>query len=149
MNSLLLEDAKNRPEVFLWNSPISRTLWKKWLETQGVDLPKELVAVLRETGGGDIFESETILAPFGGEKLDDNIEQFNEECKAEGMPQRYYVFHRGLKLSAVRLTDQKYVVLSDDSFFELAEYQSLQEWYLSHLRAEYAARYGLPDLKRE
>jgi hypothetical protein len=51
-------------------------------------------------------------------------------------------------LSAVRLTDNYYVKL-DESYQEIAQFQSLDDWYRDELRAEYGKRYNqnMGDIK--
>jgi len=45
-------------------------------------------------------------------------------------------------LSAVRLTDNYYVKL-DESYQEIDQFQSLDDWYRDELRAEYGKRYNI------
>jgi hypothetical protein len=48
----------------------------------------------------------------------------------------------GSLLSAVRLSDRKFVKLSEDYGVENS-FDSLDEWYVQTLRAEFGERYGL------
>jgi len=106
-----------------------------------ISLPDDLVDLWHELGGGDLFESETILSPFGSSALGDDIQGVNELHFRQGLSPEYLLFHKGLYLSAVRLADGKYVALFD-SYVPFKEYSSLEDWY-SDLRSEYAALYGL------
>jgi hypothetical protein len=56
------------------------------------------------------------------------------------------VFHRGLFPSAVRLSDQRFVTLTEDGYTVKDSFASLDEWYVRTLRAEYGERYGLPSI---
>jgi len=100
-----------------------------------------LIELWRETGGGDFFESETIVGPFGDEVLGDDMRGFNELHRSQGFPPGYLLFHGGLELSAIRLSDLKYVSFSH-SYASLREFSSLEEWY-ENLRADFAELYGL------
>lgn len=98
------------------------------------------------TGGGEVFESETLLGPWRDSALGDNLVSVNKDLLVSGLPPEYLVFHTGVAISAVRLADGKYVRLAPDDFHELEQYTSLEDWYCRLLRREYAARYGLPDI---
>ena len=103
------------------------------------------------TGGGDVFESETILRPSVPTPpneffIEDDIESANLAHDANGRPSDFYLVHQGTFRSAVRLPDQKFVTLTreypvQDSF------DSLDEWYVRTLRAEFGERYGLAPSK--
>ena len=43
---------------------------RRWLSENGLNLPEDFVAFLELTGGGDLFESETILGPYGDVELE-------------------------------------------------------------------------------
>lgn len=144
MTSVLREDAKRRPELFDWAGPVSSACLAALLAERGWSLPKDLVSFWEETGGGEIFESETMLAPCGEITLGDNLFTFNEELRQRGLPEGYVVFHTGMTMSAVRLADGCYFELDIDDFQERAGFASLEDWYLRLIRAEYAERYGLP-----
>jgi hypothetical protein len=58
---------------------------------------------------------------------------------------RYLIVHVGSALTAIRLTDQKWVVLNRSTYEEMEEYDSLMSWYEAVLRSEFANRYGLPS----
>jgi hypothetical protein len=60
-----------------------------------------------KVGGGDLFETETLLAPYGDETLGDDIDTVNRFYPARGMPSNYLVFHYGWGLSVVRLLDSQ------------------------------------------
>jgi len=119
-----------------------------WLRQTGVVLPSELIELWQQTGGGDIFDSETILRPTVASIpntcfVEDDIEGINAACAEEGKSGDLYVFHRGLFLSAVRLSDQRFVRLTEDRYAVKDSFASLDEWYVRTLRAEYGERYGL------
>lgn len=61
------------------------------------------------------------------------------------MGSRYLIVHIGSELTAIRLSDKKWVVLDQHTYAELAEYDSFESWYTRGLRAEFAARCGLSE----
>jgi len=144
---LLLEDAKRRPELFDWFGAIPRREIEDWLLRHQLELPPDIIELWHVTGGGDVFESETILRPTvasypNGSFVEDDIESFNTDHATELNRCGVYVFQRGVFLSAVRLRDQYFVTLTKN--YVIAEwFSSLDEWYANTLRAEFGPRYGL------
>jgi hypothetical protein len=92
-----------------------------------------------------MFESETILSPFGGHPTGDNAVEANQFHRQRGLPHDYWLFHVGIALSAVDQRDGHIVTLSNDYVVQ-GEYESLEQWYIALLRDEYAERYSLAPL---
>lgn len=145
MTTTLINDRHRRPELFRWNGPMERSALTKWLERNVLDgrLPEDLVALWAETGGGDVFETETILAPFGDASLGEDIIEVNRSLHEAGMPSQYLVFHTGLLTSAIDTLIGDYVELAPVDFRVVRRFSSLDDWYESTLRAEYSHRYGI------
>jgi len=116
----------------------------EWLQQHGLEIPDELLQFWQVTGGGELFETETILGPFGDRQLGDDVDSVNEFHRARGMDRRYLIVHVGSALTAIRLSDKKWVILDQDTYAEIEEYDSFEGWYERVLRAEFAERYGLP-----
>jgi hypothetical protein len=116
----------------------------EWLHQHGFGVPDELLQFWQTTGGGALFETETILGPFGDRQLGEDVDSVNELHRARGMDGRYLIVHVGSALTAIRLIDKKWVMLDQDTYAEIREYESFERWYESVLRAEFAERYGLP-----
>ena len=144
MITQLLTDESVRPQLFHWNGAIRRADLDQWLLENQIQVPHDLVELWATTGGGDLFESETILGPHGNVELGDDVLSVNATHRARGLGVDFVLFHIGLGLSAVRLSDGKYVSLSEDDYRVTAEYSSLADWYERAIREEYAERYGLP-----
>ena len=137
----LLEDSRHAAQLFFWNGPIPQEDLSGWLKSKNLQLPEDLVSLWLRVGGGDLFETETIFSPFGDSQLGDNVDEVNRLHHSQGLAEDFFVFHGGLYLSAVRLSDGCYVALSQD-YVPMAEYSSLEDWY-NGLRSEYAESYGL------
>jgi hypothetical protein len=111
-------------------------------------LPSDLLDFWCATGGGDIFESETILRPAVSQSPNscfvtgDDTDTQNSAHRNAGMPAGLFIFHIGSFLSAIVLENQRYVTLRNDYSIE-SEFVSLDDWYLRSLRAEFSERYGL------
>ena len=60
---VLLEDSERVPDVFLGFGAIPQSELSDWLKRHSLVLPSDLVELWQLTGGGDVFESETILRP--------------------------------------------------------------------------------------
>lgn len=142
MNNILMQDAARHPQLFVWNSAIESNQLEVWLQEHQLNLPQDLIQLWKHTNGGELFETETILTPFGDESLGDDIDSVNEFHYSQGMSKIYLLFHLGTELSAVRLTDGYYVTL-DERYQEIAQFQSLDDWYRDELRSEYGKRYNL------
>lgn len=105
--------------------------------------PSDLLAFWQATGGGDAFETETILGPSGDPHLGDDIASVNREMRSRGMPERFVVYHLGLLMSAVDTAAGDYVELEPSDFHVLRRFVSLDEWYRATLREEFRQRYHL------
>lgn len=144
MTPTMRKDLQLKPQVFFWEGPTDSRQLKRRLQEEGWRLPEDLLKLLAVTGGGEIFESETILGPCRDAELGDNLFTCNEQLRGRGLPDGYVVFHTGMAVSAVRLADGRYVEFGLEDFEERGEYATLDDWYRKLIRAEYAERYGLP-----
>jgi hypothetical protein len=149
--SVILNDALRRPDVFCWFGAIPAHELRAWTERNGVRLPSDLLEFWRTSGGGDVFESETILRPNvarlpnPGFVSGDDTDSVNDALRRDGLSAHLLVFQVGAFLSAVDLRSGKYVTLSEGHSVQ-SEFASFEEWYLRTLRAEFGARYGLSPL---
>ena len=60
----LLTDAQLKPHLLTWNGAINAPQQDDWGRENDSSLPPDLRVLWSATGGGDIFESETLLGPF-------------------------------------------------------------------------------------
>ena len=120
-----------------------------WLRRTGLVLPSDLIELWQQTGGGDVFESETILRPTVDSTpnscfVEDDIEGTNAAFSQEGKTSDLYIFQQGAFLSAVRLSDKRFVSVTKGGYTVEDSFASFDDWYIRTLRAEYGERYGLP-----
>lgn len=140
MTLKILEDARQYPHLFSWNGPVDRQLLEGWLAKRGLTVPEELIELWSLTGGGEAFESESILNPVGDARIGDDLEGPNEVLRRRGLGSDLLVFHRGVGLSAIRLSDQSYVALGH--YFQVETvFETLDEWYDGTIRKEFWSSY--------
>jgi hypothetical protein len=140
----LKQDRAIRPDLFDFFGAIYREKLNEWLGERKLIIPYDLRAFWCETGGGDLFESETILGPFGRADLGDDVDTVNRFHWQDGMPIDWLVFHTGLGLTVVKMSSGEYANLRGDSYEVRETFRSLDDWYNQFIRKEYAPRYGLP-----
>jgi hypothetical protein len=137
MIKVLTEDISRYPKLFFLSGPIPSEDIP--ISIAGLPVPHDLRELWNRFGGGEMFESEEILVPT--ERVEDMLAATDREAikesGVEGFP-----FHAGYCLS-MALPDQSYVAIGRYEAKLLGRFHSLDEWYVSVLRAEYASRYGL------
>jgi hypothetical protein len=143
----LLQDAERVPRLFYPFGAIPEAEIQDWLRCSGLVLPSDLIQLWQLTGGGDIFDTETIFRPTVSSVpnrcfVEDDIEGRNAAHAEKGKPRELYIFQQGVFLSAVRLSDQNFVTLTE-GYVVKQSFASLDEWYLRTLRAEFSEEYGL------
>lgn len=142
-DSQLARDVEKRPELFRWNGPEDRGRLRKW--TAGFDgkIPEEMFLFWEATGGGEVFETETLLSPFGDSSAGEDIEGVTVSCRNRGLPENWMVFHIGWGVSAFDKKDGRFAWFEPQSYSPSRIIESFHDWYVSVLRAEFAERYGL------
>jgi hypothetical protein len=148
---ILLQDAQSVPRVFYPFGAISTAELREWLTQNALVLPSDLIELWEATGGGDIFDSETIFRPTVPSIpntcfVEDDIEGRNAAHAAKGKPSGFYIFQQGVFLSAIRLSDQKFVTLTKNYAIENS-FGSFDDWYVQNLRATFGEEYGLSPLR--
>lgn len=128
---IVLDDAMLKPELFVWNGGIGVDEIESYCKKSNIELPEDIRELWQKTGGGDIFESETILSPVDNISIvGENIDNINEWLREKGLFVHYLVFHiGGNSYSAINLNNMRYIVLSADNLKKIAEYASFDDWY--------------------
>ena len=147
---ILLQDAQRVSGMLYSFGAIPTTELREWLRQNALVVPSDLLELWEVTGGGDIFDSETVFRPTVASLPNacfahDDIEGRNAAHAAAGKPSGLFIFQKGTFLSAIRLSDQKFVTLTKDYAVENS-FDSLDDWYVGTLRAEFGERYGLAPL---
>lgn len=138
----LQKDRTVRPDLYRFFGAIVPEKLDAWIRERTLVIPFDLREFWCETGGGDLFESETVLGPFGPVQTGDDVDSVNQWKWRKGMPSDWLVFHTGLALTVVKMSGGEYASIREPSYEVLQTFRSLNDWY-ADLRNEYAARYGL------
>jgi hypothetical protein len=145
MIDIIIRDSDLRPDLFIWRASVPVSEVDKWERKQLVSVPDDLKELWITKGGGELFESETILQPSGSDE-DDLVLPRSEWFWEKGLDSDCYVFHEGLYVSTFRRGDDLLRSLNSSTFSEVGTFRTLDDWYLS-LRGEYGDRYRLPPLR--
>jgi len=140
----ILIDTKYNSRAFYWLGKIEPTVCDAWLTKHKLNVPKDLKEFLENTGGGTAFESEEFLCPLNVPDFELDFIITNEKYYLKGLSRDYIIFQSGIFLSAIRISDHKYVLLDKTSYKDIQEFISFDEWYKNTIRKEFAERYDLP-----
>lgn len=146
MIDLITKDSHLHPGLFVWRGAVPLPEIEKWEREQFVSVPDDIKQLWSTKGGGDLFESETILQPSGSDDDDHLVLPRSRWFWAKGLDPDSYVFHEGLYVSTFRRSDDLLCAFERSNFSEVGTFRTLNDWYLS-LRAEYGDRYGLRPLR--
>jgi hypothetical protein len=138
----LLRDSKLHPDAFFWNGPLSTSAIEEWERKELLSAPEDLKQLWSLKGGGDLFESETILQPFDAKEYD-LIESVSSVFWAKGLSTNYCIFHTGRVESVFRKSDGAIFSLGPVDTSQMHQFEDLDEWYVKTLRSIYRERYGL------
>ena len=145
MPSSIYDDHLARPDLFHWFG-IAEPDFDRWLRALPFRVHPSLVSFWHRTGGGDIFESETLLGPLATDESD-NVLSVNEFHWGLGMPRDFVLFHVGFVYSASHVDwhghETQLLTLKRDSYEIENRFDTFSEWYTQTLRSEYWERYGL------
>jgi hypothetical protein len=145
MIDLITKDSNLHPSLFVWRGAIPLPEIEKWECEYVISVPDDIKQLWSTKGGGDLFESETILQPSGSDE-DDLVLPRSKWFWGKGLDSDSYVFHEGLYVSTFRRSAGLLSVFKSSNFSEVGTFRTLDDWYLS-LRTEYGDRYGLPPLR--
>jgi hypothetical protein len=145
---LLISDIAAYPKVFsLQGALLAASLPA---EICGMQPPDDLVAFWRRFGGGELFESETILLPTIRETAllitmkGNDVETLTAFQRTARPNLLGAVFHTGFRTSTF-LTGNVFLVF-DESDKLICSFNDLDSWYASVPRKEFAKRYGLTKI---
>ena len=139
------EDALVRPDLFHWFGVVEAE-FEHWLAALPLRVHPGLVSFWRRTGGGDLFESETLLGPLASDE-GDNVLKLNEFHWNHGLHRDLLIFHTGLCLSASSVDRRRHrnrlITVNPNTYQIEHRFDTFNEWYQKTIRSEYAERYGL------
>ena len=133
MITKLKADISDRPELFYFGGCIPES-----------EICQKINNLWKEIGGGDMFETETILSPIDESDLGEDIESINNYHYSKGLSKDFLIFHIGLGgLSAFSIKDERYCIIDSNDYKCGEWYKSLDEWYENHIRNSYMDKYNL------
>jgi hypothetical protein len=106
--SQMMRDAEQRPELFHWHGPEGRTRLSEWAAAVGGKVPEDLLSLWASFGGGELFETETLLSPFGDPSIGDDIDGVTSFSRQRGLAEHWVVFHVGWGMSAFNTIDGRF-----------------------------------------
>ncbi|MGH9523782.1 MAG: hypothetical protein ACRD3E_14740 [Terriglobales bacterium] len=145
---LVFDDERINPRAFCWFGAIPRREVDHWCEESGFALPHDLLEFWSVTGGGDLFESETVLRPNVVQPPNaaflagDDVHSRNNDFRGNGLPPHLLIFQVGAFVSAIDMRTRKYVTLGAD-YSVRDEFNTFDDWYTRTVRLEFGERYGL------
>ncbi len=139
----IIEDSILHPDLFHWNSQITPQELEKWLKIKNIKVDKELFDFWCQTGGGDLFESETIHGPWGNKELVEDLESVNKYYWQKGMPKNYLLIHEGIANTVIEMNTFQYIVTNEEFIEIVYKYSTFSEWYEKYLRFFFQERYNL------
>ena len=143
----ILSDSSRYPRLFNWNGKLLSKDIDSWESEFQIKVPKDLKTLWSVEGGGDLFESETILQPVAAND-DDLIMPVSRMFWKNGLKSDYYIFHTGLCLSAFHSANGLLITLRLADKSPIAEFSDLDKWYVETLRKEYGGRYKLSSIPK-
>jgi hypothetical protein len=143
VNLAILNDAKLRPELFVWAGMAEPARIAGWVQQQGWRVPDDLIELWVRTGGGDFFESETLFAPFSNLFAQDNLEIVNSSLWSRGMPKDLLAIHDGMQFTALVISSAQYAFVDEESFRIKQLFANLDSWYLTGIRPLFEEKYCL------
>ena len=142
--SQLARDAEQQPALFRWHGAEGRIRLGEWSAGFDGKIPEDLLWLWSSFGGGELFETETLLSPFGDSSVGDDVDSVTSFHRRKGLPEGWVLFHVGWGMSAFNMKDGRFAWFEPGSYSPSRSFESLDDWYVHTLRAEFAGRYGLP-----
>jgi hypothetical protein len=141
--NILRRDSLALPRLFIWSGPVAENELKKWLVGLPFYPPDSLIELWATFGAGDIFESETLFAPFEKTPTEESVLTVTNRYRASGLPKSFYIFHEGVTLSAYTEGSLPFVELDPHDLSIQGTYGTFDDWYENTLRIYFAERYRL------
>ncbi len=118
----ILRDSELRPDPFFWTGKLSLMDIEEWERAESISLPQDLKRLWNIKGGGELFESETILTPLPPSNEDDpGPPRYEEDLVlprsrwfwGKDLDRDCYVFHEGWCVSVFRKSDHSLCSFKD------------------------------------
>src|SRR5579859_5466459 len=128
MIDLILHDSAARPDLFSWWGPLPTSQIQLWERENSIHVPTDLKTLWSLKGGGDLFESESILQPFGAAEYD-LIYPVTQVYRERGLSPEFRVFQKGVVESVFRISDGAlFSLVNTDENFAMIRHADLDQW---------------------
>jgi len=128
---LIHEQQKTNPSLLFAYGKIEETKLANELQKINYKFPNELIGFWKEFGGGDLFETETILSPFpiANEFIYD-IQTINQFHYSIGLDKNYIIFQEnGSQMTAFDKQTNALVVLSKEDYSIENKFDNFENWF--------------------
>jgi hypothetical protein len=139
-------DAAAHTNVIFWRGGEGWARIHTWAERIGARVPSDLLSLWAQCGGADLFESETLLSPFGDPLKGLDVDGVTAFHRNKGLGANWILFHVGIGVSGFRRDTASIAWFLGDAYSLMETFDSLDSWYKGVLRAEYGDRYGFSKL---
>jgi len=139
ISNFLKHKQKEDRGIFFEYNPVDKNVLFKELKKYNFSFPNELIHLWLELGGGDLFETYSILHPVHSE-LDwaDDMITHNEYALSLGFDNEYFIFARDAGESAAfHKKNHKIVVFENQTFRKLKSYENITDWFQQMLYWHY------------
>jgi len=143
----ILDDAKKRPELFLWNGALNEEKIQEFCQVNKYCIPDDLYEFWIETGGGDFFESETIFSPIENKFIKgESIIEITKWYHHNGLEKKYLVFHIGGEgISVLDMITKLYCIVNKADYRVKKTFRLFNDWYMAIRNPDFAQAYSLED----
>lgn len=128
----LKKELKKNPDIFVPYGKINKRILVEELQKYKFNFPKELIKFWINYGGGDLFETETILSPIPSEsEFVYDIRKINDFRYKNGLNKRYIIFQENAsEMTAFDKETNEIVVLDKDKYKIEERFENINKWFV-------------------
>ena len=131
MTQIVKGALTDNPYVLFSYGAIEKQFLQRKLDTYSFQFPEELIQFWIEYGGGDLFETETILSPIPSDnEFIYDIEEINAFRYENGLDTKYLVFEEnGCEMAAFdKYTKEVVIISKSDNKIENG-FKNINKWF--------------------
>jgi len=125
------EALKTNPSLLFAYGKIEETKLANELQKINYNFPDELIGFWKEFGGGDLFETETILYPLQStNELVDSLVPTNDFYHTNGLDNKYIIFQKNAaQLTVFDSQTDEIVLLSTGNYVVRKRFENFENWF--------------------
>ena len=135
--------AEKRPELVSFFQPPTDADIAEFERVIGATIPNSLKIFWLRWGTGSVFETEEFFSPAEDLDTGESALTLINEYRAIGLPNEFFVFHRGLGGVTCMNSFGTIVQINDTDSSIKKQFATIDEWFDDVLMREYANRYSL------